>query len=81
MGISPELWAVIIGQSVGIAVSVGVYLKTMNVIEQKIDDLEKNKLDLAVHEVEVVRIDGAHQTLAHRVSNIDQRVNHIETRR
>jgi DNA helicase IV len=69
---SPELWVVIGTQASGIAVSVGIYLKTMAIIEKKIDSLENDKLDKSVHEATVERLDQSDRALTHRVNGVEQ---------
>ena len=67
---------------------IGMYRQTIHFHTEKFNDhkstldrLQLNKLDTTLHEVEVTRIDGNIATIAHRVSNVDQRLHWVETQR
>lgn len=49
--------------------------------DERLQELNREKLDKAVHEVEVVRLDSEIRTVSHRVSGIDQRLHGVETKR
>ena len=77
----PELMIVLAGQIIGTGIQIGLFKQTQREHAKQLDRLETEKLDKAVHEAEISRLDGTLEAVGHHLRSVDTRVNRIETRR
>ncbi len=79
MEMSPELFILLAGQVVSTSISVGMSLRILKQHEKQLDSLDDQKLDKAVHEVVITRVDSdlAYLKMGHVSS--DSRLRAIET--